>query len=258
MLFQYCSDLHLEFPENKKFLAKNPILPKAEILLLAGDIVPFAVLEKHQDFISYLSDHFKTVFWISGNHEYYYSDIRERTGSFEENIRENVILLNNKVKTIDNTELIFSTLWSQISDKRRFIIQQSLSDFRVIKKGNSLFNTEDYNSLYHENSQFITNAVAHKNENKKIVITHHVPTFLHYPKQYLDSKINEAFAVDLLDTIKENKIDYWIYGHHHFNTQDFSIGNTKLLTNQLGYVKYGENTGFKNNAVININQNIDN
>ncbi len=47
---QYCSDLHLEFPENKEFLKSNPLQIKGEILLLAGDIVPFVVMN-----ITYLS-----------------------------------------------------------------------------------------------------------------------------------------------------------------------------------------------------------
>ena len=125
MKIQYCSDLHLEFPENKKFLLDNPIKPIAEILVLAGDIVPFANLDQHQDFFDYLSNHFEVVFWIPGNHEYYHSDIHQRTGSSEEKIRENVILLNNQVKSFGETKLIFSTLRSYISPQNKFEIQQS-------------------------------------------------------------------------------------------------------------------------------------
>lgn len=37
---EYCSDLHLEFPVNTKYLTANPIEPEAEIFLRAGDIIP--------------------------------------------------------------------------------------------------------------------------------------------------------------------------------------------------------------------------
>lgn len=252
MKIQYCSDLHIEFPENKKFLLENPIIPTAEILVLAGDIIPFSILDQHQDFFDYLSDHFKMVFWIPGNHEYYHGDIHQRTGSFEEKIRENVILLNNKVKIFGETKLIFSTLWSYISPQNRFEIQQSLNDFRLIKNTGKAFDTKAYTDLFLENFDFLKNTIIEEQTSKKVIVTHHVPTMFNYPPQYKGSAINQAFASELSEFIEKSEIDYWVFGHHHYNSNIFEIGNTKLLTNQLGYVRSKEHFGYRNNPIFEI------
>jgi predicted phosphohydrolase len=155
MTIQYCSYLHLELPENAKWLKANPIVPAADILVWAGDIIPFVEMDQCTDFFSFLSDHFQATYWLPGNHEYYGGDIMQRNGSFREAIRSNVYLLNNQVEQLEGVTLIFST-----------------------------------------------------------------------------------------------PINAWIYGHHHSNTLEFMIGNTRMLANQLGYVRKREYYGFKNDEMI--------
>ena len=247
---QYCSDLHLEFPENEIYLKKYPINPVGEILILAGDIVPFAVMERYDGFFDELSEKFEQVYWVPGNHEYYYADIQERTGSFSEEIRKNIFLVNNHIAQIQNTKLILSTLWTSISENNQWQVAQRLSDFRVIKKGTEKFTPYDYNNLYNENFIFLQNALQNTKDNESVVVaTHHVPTFLNYPEKYKGDVLNEAFVVELFDFIESNFVNYWIFGHHHSNMAPFYIGSTQLLTNQLGYVKYGENSGYSSSLI---------
>jgi len=248
---QYASDLHLEFPANKEFLKQHPLQPVGDVLVLAGDIVPFAVLDKHKDFFSYVSDNFETTYWLPGNHEYYHFDIVGKSGVLHEPIRSNVFLVNNTSVVYDHVKLIFSTLWSRISPGYQWQIECSLNDFHVIKHKGYRFSAEQYNQLHTDSLAFIQNEL-NKKEEKLAVFTHHCPTFLNYPEQYKGDILNEAFAVELHDLIEGSEIASWVYGHHHTNTPEFMIGNTKLITNQLGYVQRNEHRIFEPNKVIEI------
>jgi len=250
MKIQYCSDLHLEFPGNEEFMRKHPLKPEGDILILAGDIVPFCMMDEHSGFFDWISCNFNMTYWLSGNHEYYHSDISERSGFLNEKIRENVILINNNSVHHGDIRIIFTTLWSKISPQNQFEIRQRLSDFHAIRKNGKEFIPDDYN-LGHETAlAFLRNELSAENDLKNIVVTHHAPTFRNYPEKYRGDSLNEAFGVELFDIISGNKIDYWIYGHHHYNCPDFNIGNTSLRTNQLGYIQYNENLGYHNARCI--------
>ncbi len=250
MTVQYCSDLHLEFPDNVDFLKKNPIIPMGEILLLAGDIVPFAVMDKHNTFFDRISGQFEMVYWIPGNHEYYHSDLLKRSGDLHEKVRDNVLLVNNRVVEHGHVRFIFTTLWSKISPSRHWEIQQGMADFQVIGYGDSRFLPNHFNQLHQESLDFIEVSLKQEWSGKTIVITHHVPTLFNYPAEYKGTSLNEAFAVELSDLIVDSKADYWIYGHHHQFVPEFIIGTTRLITNQLGYVKYKEHLNFDGNRTI--------
>ncbi len=249
---QYASDLHLEFPANKDFLRQHPLKPEGDLLVLSGDIMPFAVLNKHQDFFSFLSDHFKATYWLPGNHEYYHSDITEKPGVLHEAIRSNVFLVNNTSVVHDHVQIIFSTLWSHISPVLQWQIERNLSDFHAIKNNGYRLSAEKYNQLHLESMTFLSDKLKEMKTERVAVFTHHCPTFLNYPEQYKDSILNEAFAVELYDLIYASRINSWVYGHHHSNTPAFQIGDTRLLTNQLGYVQRNEHLLFEPNKVIEI------
>lgn len=252
MKIQYASDLHLEFPENKEFLKRNPLLPGGDILLLAGDIVPFAIMDKHADFFNYISDTFKTTYWIPGNHEYYNSDISERSGFLKEAIRSNLFLVNNCSVKYESINFIFSTLWSKISPGNQFEIRQKLSDFHIIKYDRKGLTPDHYNFLHEECSSFLKEEISKPGTAKRVIVTHHVPTLMNYPEKYKGDCLNEAFAVELYDDVLRSNADFWIFGHHHCETPDFQIESTTLTTNQLGYVKYNECPDFVTKKVIEI------
>jgi len=253
MKVQYTSDLHIEFRINEYFLNDNPIKPIGDILILAGDILPLKLIDEYNLFFDYLSENFKYTYWIPGNHEYYHFDINTFGNSFKKEIRKNVLLINNKSFIHENTKFVFSTLWTKIAQNNSLVIQNSMNDFRLIKNKGNLLNISDYNNLHEQDLDFIKQEVKNNKQNNIVVVTHHVPTIKNYPKQYKNSALNSAFAVDLTEYIENSNIDFWIYGHSHSNTKDFLINNTKMLTNQLGYVQNGENAGFDNTKIIDIN-----
>jgi predicted phosphohydrolase len=250
--FQYCSDLHLEFPENKKWMDENPLEKHGDILILAGDIVPFSQIDEHKDFFNVLSNQFEFTYWIPGNHEYYYADLNTRNGSFTESICPNVFLLNNSMVTHGKASLIFSTLWTHITKPKADLIENRLSDFFVISNGAGKLRVSDYNRMHEESVQFLKNAIEYSQEQKTMVITHHVPTLVNYPTKFVNSPITQAFAVELKDLIKDYQPDYWIYGHSHVNVPPFTMGKTQLHTNQLGYIRYHEQTNYRDKAFIEI------
>ena len=269
MNFQYASDLHLEFAQNKKVMSKKPIQPAAEILLLAGDIMPICDIAKHQDFLNYISDHFKITYWLPGNHEYFGSDLANSPSSFETSIRSNIILLNHQVKTFEDKagsiELVFSTLWSSIPPNLYEIVSKRMRDFSQIQFKGKGISPEAYNQLHQESVDFLSKSLQSTQPEaveanlgkisktaRKLVISHHLPSFLNYPKKHQNDPINAGFASNLDDFIAKMAPKAWIFGHHHSNIPPFFIDKTQLFTNQLGYIKYKEGQGFDRQAILSI------
>jgi len=250
MKIQYCSDLHLEFPENHRALVSRPLEVAGDILVLAGDIVPLSSLRKHDWFFDWASDNFEMTYWIPGNHEYYGYNMAEQDICIHEKIRSNLILLNNRSVELDNAVIHFSTLWSHIGSSWAKTIKQRISDFHSITFKGERLDIDDFNYLHTEAKKFLNQAFENYHAQPTIVVTHHIPSLENYPREFYGSAISEVFAVELGESIRKWQPNFWIYGHHHRNVPTFSIEKTEIVTNQLGYVHFGEDVGFEHNKII--------
>jgi DNA repair exonuclease SbcCD nuclease subunit len=221
--------------------------------LLAGDITYWGQKHFKHPFFDYISRNFKSAYYIPGNHEFYTGkDVRILDYPVFEPIRDNVFITNNHTVKIDSTDIFFTTLWSLISPKHSLIIESNVSDFRLIKYKGKLLKTDTFNKLHNNSLEFLQNSIKKSNAVKKVIVSHHVPSQLCNPPKYKDSQINSAFVTDLEETIRELNADYWIYGHHHANIPEITIGNTKLVTNQLGYLDQNEMNGYEAAKTFNL------
>jgi len=159
----------------------------------------------------------------------------------------------NAVVRLQDTDIIVSTLWSYIRPEDAFYTERGVSDFYRIMYNGHRMRADDFNQEHERCKTFIQQAVLNSKAPNKVVLTHHVPTFLCQAKEFVGSKINGAFVTELGDYIATSNIDYWIYGHSHRNI-DAEIGHTRILSNQLGYITHGEHlrNGYKNSKYIEI------
>jgi hypothetical protein len=194
MKIQYCSDLHLEFPENQRFLSRNSLRVVGDILVLAGDVVTFHRMHKARGFFDFACDHYSAVYWVPGNHEYYGGDISDKPSPLCERLRDNLYLVNNHSIVHGKVRFVFTTLWSRISPQLEWDIQRSLSDFSTIEYEGEKFTPQRFSFLHEESLNFLKDTFSEAKQGPTMVVSHHVPTLMNYPWMYRNSPLTEAIA----------------------------------------------------------------
>ena len=241
MKIQYMSDLHMELTDNSRYIKHHEFLVTGDVLVLAGDIFylrnDVAPLDK---FWKWASANYRQVLIVPGNHDYYgHYDVMTKGMQWSWKFKENVGYYQNQVVRIDNVDFILSTLWSHIPPMDEYSVSHGLNDFYQTLYNGHRLTVDDYNRMHQFCLDFIKRSVAESTAEKIVVVTHHLPTRQVVAPQHQDSLINSAFATELGDFIANSRIDVWIYGHSHTNI-DATIGKTKIVSNQLGYVFHDE------------------
>lgn len=245
--FAYCSDLHLDFGSLVIDNTEN-----ADCLILAGDIIEFSQLVLKSDlsynyvdeFFKNISDQFKQVIWIPGNHEYYGTSIWQgpmiANRYIEANGFGNIKVVNNDVVYVNDVPVVCSTLWTDLGNANPIVMEmagRSMNDYRHIdiKRGdiNVALRPIDTYNMHMEALQFLDSAIT---DVPCVVVSHHAPSFA--CSDYPPSMLDHAYMSNMCDFILDRpSINYWIYGHTHSRIK-FELGEAKVMSNCRGYAKY--------------------
>ena len=217
------SDIHLEFPENRRFFdpAENskkgfrwPGEDEYDAVVLAGDI------HTGLNGVCWARDFFpknKPVIYVPGNHEFYVNTpMTVVNTAFLAYNKDNVHILNPGTVTLDGVTFIGATLWSIAMlngyPDTRELIGRAISDFRFQYDHIERFSVARMQKINQKEVDFLTENL-NTSEGKKVVITHFLPSQQCCAPQYRNDPVTPYFINDLDDLV--SLADMWISGHTH-------------------------------------------
>lgn len=248
---QIVSDIHLEYyteyPGMYYFLK-----PSAPILILAGDICYY----KHKNFIPFfeeVSQYFKYVIFVPGNHEYYTNSIIDLNfKSFQAVDYEitmmlehlpNVKFLQKQTFVLNNIKFLGTTLWYDTppTDKRFDNIVYTQSDKFILYNNHMMPIPKEIYNINRSQYYWLSNELNHTNGYYTIVITHYLPSKKCIADIFKQSNDNFLFYTECDNMFQ--KVNNWVYGHTHIGKTQ-TIGKSIVLANPRGLQK--EQSRYKN------------
>lgn len=262
MKLRIASDFHLEwydqyrspYQDNGRDMHETMFLPRMDgedeqTLILAGDILGASHIDKKlghpaRPIFDALSDRFKDIVVIAGNHEYY-SCYWEKA---DEQLREfydqwaNIEYLQDSALKIGTTLIYGTTLWTDMANNNPMAClyaKNAMADFdEILKKVGTMTHnigpqdivTRHYASLLNL-KEFLKLALP---EFKKVIVTHHAPSRRSVHERFAVDQLNPAFYTPLDGLIMDNDIELWVHGHMH-DSSDYQIEKTRVICNPYGY-----------------------
>lgn len=254
---QIASDLHLEFKENHTWLEQNPLIPKGDILLLAGDIILDKYKKRARNFYEKISADFPQIISTMGNHEFYRGTLSYAYPSYSGKISSNHLRLNNGSIILGKTKIIASILWTDILPQEEATIEKDMNDYQFIKEtdvyGEKIpLTITRIRQLHRISLDFLLKEIEKPFAGKIVVMTHHLPSYACLSQIYTESNINSAYATELDEFIRSHpQIALWVCGHSH-GFCDITIGKTRIVKNTLGYVQEGQQFEFRRDFVVEV------
>ena len=224
------------------------------------------------DFFKRCSFQFPHTIYILGNHEHYHGDFAKTYNKIQDmlnyNALSNVYLLEREVKEIDGVTFIGGTLWTDMNNGDQLTLyhmRTMMNDFVCVQNSNRMVTFKTYEQIngvdnrekpifkervakfspedaFEEHAKmkgYISQIVEGKPDQKFVVVGHHAPSRTSTHEMYKDDTVmNGGYSSDMDEFIQERpQIKLWTHGHTH-HVFDYVIGETRVVCNPRGYVKY--------------------
>ena len=243
---QFASDLHQEFEACTADRLRLPVDPRADLLVLAGDI--------HNDigamdpWIRELAAQVP-VAMVAGNHEFYERDFDTQRGELADWSRTipNLYFLDNGAVTVGGVRVVGATFWCDfdggdaklMADARRM-----MTDYAVIADGTATLGSLKPSRIYQEHlrsAAFIEGELAGRDGARVIVVTHHAPS--HRSTGSKGPLWDKLYGSDYERLMRDYDPSLWIHGHVH-ESLEYRVDDTIVACNPRGYVPFHENDAF--------------
>ncbi len=240
------SDLHIEYAPFAAPLDRDAF----DAVVLAGDIgqASLAVRWAREVF----PDH--RIVQIAGNHEFFNTVREPALQAMRETARQlEVDLIESDSVVIGELEFIGCTAWTDyrlyepagrprhmraqdvmaatepvMLDYRRIWVEEATAAQRMRP-----FRPSDSVALHEQAREWLARTLARPcSVARRVVVTHHLPSWHSVSPAYADSFTNPAFASDL-DALFSG-VDLWIHGHTH-SSHDYYCSGCRVVCNPRGY-----------------------
>jgi predicted phosphodiesterase len=236
------SDLHVEYA---------PFAPAAprdayDAVVLAGDIgqATLALQWARRAF----PDH--PVVQVAGNHEFFDAVREPALDAMRETAhRLGIRLLEHDAVELDGVEFVGCTAWTDyrlherpgrpvtmsaadtMAGARRVMLDYhriDVADGADVRR----FEPQDSVDLHERAREWLSGTLARPTAKRRVVVTHHLPSWRSVAPAFVAAPSNPAFASDL-DALLAGA-DLWIHGHTH-TSHDYLAGGCRVVCNPRGY-----------------------
>jgi len=261
----YMSDLHIDYNcmviKDYKLLFKD--IEPNNYLIIAGDLCEIRHKRELHEFFNYTSKIFKHIIYIAGNHEYYKNNLDDSIIREEIKEYDNITFLQDDFIDFEEDKFVVygTTLWTGSSNDIALDmhVRDNMMDYKCIYQKNPDITRPPFGTyripitrqqiislhldMYYKLEEFLED-IAEDQHYKKIIVTHHLPSYNLISNEYINNACNSGYATDLDDKLKKLDFDYWICGHTH-KSKDYELElnngkKAKFYINPYGYDKENE------------------